>query len=208
MIKRLYRRIFTSVIGYEAELKKAVGNCKTLLDVGCGSDSPIKYFSGGIYSVGVDAHKPAVEDSKVKGIHNKYYAMDAMKIGRFGKGSFDCVIASDLIEHLDKKDGLKLLEMMERVARKKVIIFTPNGFLPQPASGNKWQKHKSGWTIDEMKSMGYRVTGINGWKPLRKEYAAMRFWPKYFWLLVSHLTQIFTRNRPESAFQILCVKEL
>ena len=58
-----------------------------------------------------------------------------------------------------------------------------------------------------MKSMGYHVIGINGWKPLRKEYAAVRFQPKYFWLLVSHLTQIFVRNRPEHAFQILCIKE-
>jgi len=29
---------------YQNELEKAVGQCKSLLDVGCGSNSPIKPF--------------------------------------------------------------------------------------------------------------------------------------------------------------------
>jgi hypothetical protein len=59
---------------------------------------------------------------------------------------------------------------MENVAKKKIIIFTPNGFLRQDEyDGDKLQIHKSGWTVDEFKKLGYEVKGINGWKPLRKK---------------------------------------
>ena len=97
--------------------------------------------------------------------------------------------------------------MMEKIAKNKVIIMTPNGFLPQGIYyNNPWQVHKSGWTVKEMKKRGYKVIGINGWKPLRGECARLRFWPKYFWLRISEITQFFVRNKPEKAFQILCVK--
>jgi len=43
--------------------------------------------------------------------------------------SFDIVIAMDLIEHLPKSDGYKLLYEMERIARKACMIMTPNGFV-------------------------------------------------------------------------------
>jgi hypothetical protein len=82
--------------------------------------------------------------------------------------SFDCVVALDLIEHLTKEDGRRLLRAMERIARRKVVIFTPQGFLPQHAVGrNEFQRHLSGWEVDEMRGMGYRVIGISGWKPLK-----------------------------------------
>ncbi|MBI2549616.1 class I SAM-dependent methyltransferase [Candidatus Woesearchaeota archaeon] len=211
-----YRKIFPD---YPVELEKAVGDCKTLLDVGCGSNSPVKLFQHRLYSVGVDAFKPSVEKAKGEKTHNKYYVMDVLEIGKaFKPGSFDCVLASDVIEHLAKEDGYKLLDMMEKIARRKVIIFTPNGFMPQAAyEGNPWQLHKSGWAVNEMRKRGYKVTGVNGFKPLRwggcegkfgEEFTSIRLKPKYFWLVVSDLTQLFLRKHPERAFQILCVKTM
>lgn len=134
--------------------------------------------------------------------------MDVLDVGKkFGSNSFDCVLASDLIEHLTKEDGIRLIEVMEKIAKNKVIIFTPNGFLPQREhDNNPWQVHKSGWTVKEMKERGYKVIGINGWKPLKGEFARIKFWPKYFWMIISDITQFFMRNHPERAFQILCIK--
>jgi len=200
-----YLKIFPN---YSIELENAVGKCKSLLDVGCGNDSPIKSFSQKMYCVGVDAYGPSIEKSKNFKIHNKYYKIFVLDIGeKFKPNSFDCVLASDLIEHLTKEEGIKLIEMMEKIAKNKVIIMTPNGFLPQGIYyNNPWQVHKSGWTVKEMKKRGYKVIGINGWKPLRGECARLRFWPKYFWLRISEITQFFVRNKPEKAFQILCVK--
>lgn len=206
-LRQAYRKVFPD---YTMELEKATRGCESLLDVGCGSSSPIKHFSKRLYAVGIDAFKPSISKSRKQKIHNKYYVMSVLDIGKKLKPkSFDCVLASDLIEHLTKKQGLSLIAQMERVARKKVIIFTPNGFLPQGEfEKNPWQVHKSGWAVNEMRKKGYKVIGISGWKPLRGEFAGVRFWPKYFWLLISDLTQLIVRGKPEKAFQILCVKEL
>ena len=157
ILRKWYYKIYIKIFhNYQTELEHAVGNCKTLLDVGCGEDSPVKSFSNNLYCVGVDAFKPSIEKSKKKNIHNQYYQMDVLDIGKnFQKDSFDCVLASDLIEHLTKKDGLNLLEMMEKIAKKKVIIFTPNGFLSQgEVNNNPWQIHKSGWDVKEMEKKG------------------------------------------------------
>jgi len=81
-----------------------------------------------------------------------------MEIGRnFKENSFDCVLASDVIEHFSKEEGYKLIEMMEKIARRKVIIYTPNGFLKQGEyDNNPWQVHKSGWNVKEMKKFFLR----------------------------------------------------
>ena len=94
-------------------------------------------------------------------------ALDAEKI--FGPKSFDVVMAAELLEHLPKEDGPKLLAVCESVARKFVIITTPNGFLEQdpalapnePWAKNPYQKHLCGWLPHELEALGYEV-GLNG----------------------------------------------
>jgi len=192
----------------EEEIRKS--KCKSLLDVGCGANSPIQRFSDTLDAVGIDAFKPSINKSKLKKIHKKYYQMEVLQIGdKFKKKSFDCVLASDLIEHLTKKEGNKLINMMEKIAKKRVIIFTPNGFVPQGEyDSNPWQVHNSGWGVEEMRRRGYEIIGINGLKCLRGEYALVRWKPSLFWKIISNLSQLFTRNHPKFAFQILCIKEV
>jgi len=209
VLKYLYYNFYVKIFpNYQIELEKATGHCSSLLDVGCGSSSPIRRFSKRIYCVGVDAFGPSIEKSKRQKIHDEYYKLDVLEIGKkFGENSFDCVLASDLIEHFTKKEGVELLEAMEKIANKKVIVFTPNGFLPQEEyDNNPWQVHKSGWTVKEMKKRGYEVIGVNGWKPLRGECASIKFRPKTFWKVISDITELIVRNNPEKAFQILCIK--
>jgi hypothetical protein len=94
-------------------------------------------------------------------------ALDAEKI--FGPKSFDVVMAAEILEHLPKEDGPKLLLVCENVARKLVIITTPNGFLEQdpalvpnePWAKNPYQKHLCGWWAHELEDLGYNV-GLNG----------------------------------------------
>jgi hypothetical protein len=210
ILKWFYRSIYTRIIpDYSRELEKAVSGCGTLLDVGCGSDSPVQTFNTKISCSGVDAFKGSLDISRQKKIHDRYFRMNVVDIGKkFKRDSFDCVTALDLIEHLNKKNGLKLVSMMEKIARRKIIIFTPNGFLKQGSiHNNPYQVHVSGWTPSEMKKLGFRVIGINGWKPLRTEMAAIRYRPWFFWRIISDISQLFVRNRPEKAFQILCIKD-
>ncbi|PKM92362.1 MAG: SAM-dependent methyltransferase [Euryarchaeota archaeon HGW-Euryarchaeota-1] len=195
---------------FRQELEKELEGCESFLDLACGINTPIQNYSKKYYSVGVDLFEPSVEGSKQKGLHTEYCIMSVLDIDKkFKENSFDCVVALDLIEHLEKKEGLKLMSMMEKIAKKKVIIFTPNGFLPQGEHfENVWQIHKSGWNVEEMQEKGYDVIGINGWKPLRGEMAKNKYSPAFFWNRISDITQLFTRKNPKFAFQILCVKEI
>ncbi|MDD3083395.1 MAG: methyltransferase domain-containing protein [Candidatus ainarchaeum sp.] len=204
-IKKFYHSFFYD---YTFELKKVLKNCNSVLDVGCGKSSPVQFLSGKCYLVGVDSFKISINKSKNKNIHNKYYVMNVMNINKkFKDNSFDCVVALDLIEHLEKKDGEKLIKMMEKIARKKIVIFTPNGFLEQKVyDNNQFQKHKSGWTVSEMRKKGYDVIGIGGYKKLRGEFAQIKYSPKTFWGLISNLSQKIFKNFPKYSFQILCIK--
>lgn len=127
----------------------------------------------------------------------------------FAPKSVDCVFALDLIEHLRKEDGLRLLDAVEEIARRRVVIFTPNGFLPQgPLDGNPFQEHLSGWTTREMEARGYHVVGVNGWRPLRGEIGAIRLRPRWFWTRISLYTQNLFESKPRYAFQLFCVKDM
>lgn len=196
---------------YIRALDEVLVGCDSLLDVGCGSASPIRFLSRRLpHTTGLDAFAPAVESSRALGIHDDYAVSPLANLdSAFGAKTFDAVATLDVIEHLRKPDGHKLLADMERVARKRVIVFTTNGFVPQPAhSGNAFQEHLSGWSVEEFESLGFTVYGINGWKPLRGILAVPRFWPRSLWARISLLTQPAVYRRPSSAFQILAVKNL
>lgn len=183
--------------------------CRTVLDVGCGRDARLVRLVPGIpFTLGVDAQIPEVTPGH--GVHSEYRQMDIRALAdHFEPGSFDCVVALDVIEHLVRDDGHRLLEAMESIAAKRVIVFTPNGFLDQPpSSDNPHQEHLSGWFPEDFERRRYRVVGINGWRPLRGPYAAIRWRPRPVWRRISIVTQPLMEPRPRHAFQLLCVKDL
>jgi SAM-dependent methyltransferase len=191
--------------------EELVGTCDSVLDVGCGFRSPIRTFSHLIpRTVGVDGYDKALERSRAAGIHREYHQLDLLKVGEFfGPKSFDAVIAIDVIEHFDKPDGYRLMEMLESIARKRVILFTPNGFLPQDEwDGNVHQVHRSGWEAYDFELRGYRVLGMSGWKPLRGDYALPRIRPYPLGGLVSRLTEPFARRFPRHAFALMAIRDM
>ena len=203
IIKKIYKKILP---GYEEELLKELIGLNSVLDFGCGKNSPLRLLKNA-YKVGVDVFEKDILESKKKNIHDKYYlanVLDADKL--FKSKSFDCVVALDLIEHLTKKDGVRLIKKMEKISRKKVIIFTPNIFYSQEDSKNQHQEHKSVWNVKEFEALGYKVKGINGLKNLRKEQSKIKFKPHYLWLVISDITQMFVKEKPELAHQLLCTQ--
>ena len=193
------------------ELDQAIGHPGSLLDIGCGANTPLSHLSvRPSRMVGVDGFQPSIDNSRANNYHDDYVNSDLLDIDQsFEPDSFEVVAAIDVIEHFTKEDGLLLLEKMENIASRRVVIFTPNGFLPQNEhSGNILQRHLSGWSVEEMRQRGYRIIGINGWKPLLGEFSLPRYKPRKLWTLISRLTQPLVRNHPEHAFAILCVKEV
>jgi hypothetical protein len=183
----------------------ALAGASSVLDVGCGREGRLVSWIGARSQlVGVDLVGDAPPG------YDEFIQLDIRDLSeRFGEDEFDCAVALDVVEHLSKDAGRKLLADLERVARRRVVIFTPNGFLPQePYDDNPHQAHLSGWTVDEMRDLGYKVVGINGWRPLRTERAEFRFRPTALVARMSFLTQPLVAQRPRHAFQLLCIKDL
>lgn len=198
-----------SALSYILRLNKHLKDCKTVLDIGCGELSPLSYLKID-QMTGVEKHVPSLKNAKKNQTHHVYISEDITNISRkFKKNQFDACVALDVIEHLPKKEGYRLIKDMEKIARKKIVLFTPNGFLNQPSNNNQYQEHLSGWTAQEMKDLGFQVTGVYGLKSLRGAKHELKYKPKIFWGLVSELTNIvYTSKHPAKAAAILCIKNL
>lgn len=198
-------------------VQKAIRSQWTVVDVGCGCNSLLSDIKKGPLMVGLERYRPYVTGGK--DVHDYYVIGDAKAIP-FKSGSFDCAAASEVIEHLEKKDGVRMLSEMERVARKKIILTTPNGFLPVPEDkDNPGEKHLSGWTVEELKALGFKVYGTSGLKALwalKNGKWVLRFTPRwlpYYYslmisIIISDITGFLVYKNPHRAFQLFFVKKL
>jgi len=189
-------------------LRNALDGSEDILDVGCGKINNMRRL-GVTHSTGVDGYAPYLEEAKKKNLHDQYVLGDVRTLEKyFQPGQFDTVLALDVIEHLTKEDGLRMMQSMEKIARRKVVFSTPSGFLPQKNyENNDLQEHLSGWEAAEMERYGYKVIGVLGPKCLRGELHLLKGRPKFFWGGISLLGHFFwTRWAPSQAAAILCVK--
>lgn len=202
---RRYQDIF-----YFKSIERLLKDCSSVLDVGCGADSPLRRVKKTFKSEGVDLFKKSIEKSKKQGIHDSYKLCDIRKLGKVYKNkSFDGVVALDVIEHLEKKESMKLIKNMEKIARKKVILLTPNGFYHQDAyDSNPYQVHVSEWKLEDLKKLGYKVYGLRGLKYLRGEYATIKYKPWFFWGLVVFLSELPLFFFPKASYHLFAVKDI
>ena len=198
-------------LNYVHVLEKEIQDCKSVLDLGCGINSALgKINTNNKYTVGVDIFKEYIDESKKKKIHDQYFLANIMEIDQiFTSKTFDCVILIDVIEHLEKIEGIVLIKKIKEIAKKKIIIFTPNGFLKTGKNiKNPHLGHKSGWNVKIFKKLNFEVIGMNGIKFLRDNSSCIKYNPKNFWRAISSITNIFIRRIPQFAFHLLCIKKL
>ena len=167
--------------------------------------------------MGVDASAECVRLNKDEGIFTDYLVSEVLNTKLRAK-SYDVTISMDVVNLMEKKDGLALIKEQERIAKKRVIILCPNGKIDEPEemkaqsfskykSDYQYLKYRSSWTVNEMKRKGYTVIGINGLKWLRESNAKPRIKPTFLGVIVSDLTQLITRFFPSLAFHLLCWKD-
>jgi len=138
----------------------------TILDLGCGNGRP---FIGTDFPfiTGVDIWKKKFYMPEYDEIcFNDIREIDNL----FPEKFFDVVTAIDVIEHLEKEEGLKLIEDAEKLALKKVIFFTPRKWDENKDSfknkkwwsyENKYCLHKSIWTEEDFTSRGYEIMPLS-----------------------------------------------
>jgi SAM-dependent methyltransferase len=219
VVNLLHKSKFLGAIFHTLDycLQKELRDCETVLDLGCGPSSPIQYCQNVKRSVGVEPFAPYLEKAQKRQTHSEFLAKKIEELD-FPERSFDAIMMIEVLEHLPKEEGLKIIEKARKWARKKVIISSPNGFLAQKEiDGNPWQKHLSGWDYREMKGLGFEIGGLAGWKWLRQEneteamdnniLTSIRFRPKIFWFVVATISQLVIYYFPEKAFELFCVKE-
>jgi hypothetical protein len=208
-IKNIYRSIFPN---YIKELEKLLkhGNFETLLDVGCGHDSPIRYVRGldRLIKTGIDGYQPSIDVSKSNSIHDFYIKSELIEYPKINPlKTFDVVLISDVIEHFEKDKALELIDAYEALATKMIILFTPNGFLPQgELMSNPWQVHRSGFKSDFFKDRGYNLIGVGGLKCLHGAVYTPKIRPKLLGEIVTDLSVPLTRLIPSSSFSLLAYR--
>lgn len=81
-----------------------------------------------------------------------------------GLGEYDVVHVGDMIEHLDKRDGLALLEALLAKARRALIVSTPKYDTHQSQLvGNELERHLSVWSKRDFEHFpGANVRTVDG----------------------------------------------
>ena len=145
------------------EVMKKIKPVLVGLDIGVGI-VPHDYLKSVVY-VCCEPYKEYVDvlAEKISNGSDRVYIIQkkdwAESIADLKDKSIDALYLIDVVEHLPKKEGEKLLKLTERVVRKQIVIFTPLGFVKQEVldggkdawglSGAEYQEHKSGWMPED-----------------------------------------------------------
>lgn len=128
---------------------------KTVLDCGCGIGRwGYLLRKKGCAVVGFDLTKSNVIEAKKLSKYSALLVADASYLP-FKEGSFDCLMAVELLEHLPKEKGVKFLEDTKRLARKLVVLSTPSGYF-EALCDLPGEIHQSGWNKEELEAFGFR----------------------------------------------------
>lgn len=188
---------------------------RSILDVGCGRGELMEIINKNrkFFAVGIDGFFPYLKVCKERRVFNGLLLSDVRSLP-FRKKSFDVVFCSQAVEHLFKREGKKLMDDLEQIAKRQVILGTTVGFFPhEPFEGkdeNPLQVHKSGWRPDEFRKRGYKVYGqgagfVYGKNKNIKRLPGILRIP--FFVLSYFLSPIFYFF-PDLAAYIICVKKI
>ena len=184
---------------------------RSVLDVGCGNGERLGLlYKNRINSlvVGVDIFEPWLRVARDRGSHDGVILADCRWLP-LRRESFDAVVCMEVIEHLQKEDGVRLLAELEHIARRKVVITAPNKewrLSPKAWSVNPYQRHLSSWSHTEIKQLGYQVRG-SGLHRICDDQSLLARVP-LVWHVVWVLGGLVGWFVPRLAGNLICVKSV
>ncbi len=88
--------------------------------------------------------------------YNQMHIGDALEIlPGLVENDYELVLAIDILEHFSFADGQLFLAQLKRLARKAVLISTPQVFIPQDIAANPYENHRSLWTDNDLIEAGF-----------------------------------------------------
>lgn len=209
-LERLFILLQPDAIELPTMLMKFCGSGESLVDLGCGNGNHWGRFSPSHTTrIGVDSYRNVTPRANLFSRDIVNESMISFLVNSKPR-EYSHVLASCVLEHLPKSEGYTLLSEMKRVCAVSAVVFTPNGFVPQPPdSDNPANEHLSGWTPKELIRFGFvPMAGINGLRYLRSSFAIPTVKPLWLGELISKFTGRIASRFPRIAYQILYVYEV
>lgn len=118
-----------------------------LLDVGCGDASVTRAMPV--------ARRTFLDVARSPNAPEPFVEADAIEFLEGRASDHDLIFCLDMIEHLERPAGERLLALVTERARRLAVFFTPLGpMLINPADPTG---HKAGWWPEEFEALGYRT---------------------------------------------------
>lgn len=194
-------------------LQRDLADCDSILELGCGSNSPILKIGYGFKTDAVDIWESYIDMHNRAGDYHNCILADILTLPLVPdkEKAYDAVVICDVLEHLPRQRVLDidLFKALEKVARKKVILFTPNGFVENDeVDGDHYQRHVSAWEPEDYISHGYKVDGSTGLRWLMGKASLPKYHPYAIFQILIILSQPLVFKHPKIAWHSYAVKEL
>jgi len=148
--------VVTTIQEHTLPLPKGLRVVRSVLDVGAGI-RPMQWYKPA-WHVCVEPHPPYAVILEKAGYAVWCKTALTVLAGLAGDGAWvDAVYLLDVIEHMQKEEARKVLQLAQEAARYQVLVYTPVGFVEQTEDawglgGKYWQTHRSGWSPVEFPS--------------------------------------------------------
>lgn len=135
---------------------KIIGKYNVLLDLGCGMGHFCKILrKHAEYIIGMDVYLPSLKHAKkTKGFDDLILA--DIRNPPIQRDKIDCVTLFDVIEHLPKRDAIKLLKSFACTIFLCVPKLDFSNKLYAYLTKNRHENHKSFWTTEDFEKLRFR----------------------------------------------------
>jgi SAM-dependent methyltransferase len=156
-IHRHHRRIFTQMVSDVP--KEAI---LTIADIGCGEGSNLLYLKKIFPQArlfGIDVSRRAIEKAKAL-VDAEFVVLDAQ--GDYPLCSFDFVISSDVVEHLE--DDMSTLRNIYRITNKYALVASVQGRMREfEKTIGHVRSYAYGELQEKLESIGFQLVKVVEW---------------------------------------------